>query len=249
MDTYKQLSEDNNVTKKTIQKWLDSAIYTPRCTCDWKWYIIMDTTYVKWMWWVMTFRLRDIEKKKGKNLLWYRVMYETKLMYHKWIKQLLDSWIEILWITVDGGSWLLWSFWKIPTQMCHFHQKAIIRRNLWKKPKLEQHKELLDIAWWLWRISKKVWIERIFDREKRYSDRLKERNESWWFKHKKARSCIRSLKYHLKYLFVYKENIWMPATSNACEWSFWRLKSKKAIHRGMTIERRKKFINWYLNWT
>lgn len=38
-------------------------------------------------------------------------------------------------ITCDGRRGLLGSFGDIPTQMCHFHQVAIVRRYLTKNPK------------------------------------------------------------------------------------------------------------------
>jgi hypothetical protein len=170
-------------------------------------------------------------------------------MYHKGIKILEQGWVEVLWITMDGRRGLLWGFGSIPTQMCHFHQKAIIRRNVWKKPKIEAHKELLDMAFMLGKITEKLRIEWLLDREKRHKNWLQEKNQSGDYRHRKARSSLRSLKYHQRHLFVYKQYEWMPSTSNTWEWLFWRIKSKKAIHRGMTVERRKKFINWYLNWT
>ena len=209
----------------------------------------MDTTYFGSLWWVMLFRLRDPKKKKGENLLWYWVEYETNDMYRKGIRILQQHWVRILWITMDGRRGLLWGFGEIPTQMCHFHQKAIIRRNVGKKPKLDAHKELVDIAFMLGKITEKVRVEWLTDRERRYEKWLKEKNKNWNYQHRKARASVRSLKYHLKYLFKYKQNEWMPSTSNTWEWLFWRLKSKKVIHRGMTLERRKKFIDWYLNWT
>lgn len=209
----------------------------------------MDTTYFGSLWWVMLFRLWDPKKKKGENLLWYWVEYETNEMYRKGIRTLYQHWVSILWITMDWRRGLLWGFGDTSTQMCHFHQKAIIRRNVWKRPKLEAHKEILDISLCLGKFSEKVRTERLLDRERRYKKWLQEKNENWDYKHRKARSSLRSLKYHLKYLFTYKDYKWMPLTSNTWEWLFWRLKSKKAIHRGLTLERRKKFIDWYLNWT
>ena len=62
--------------------------------------------------------------------------------------------------------------------MCHFHQKAIIRRNVGKKPKLDAHKELVDIAFMLGKITEKVRVEWLTDRERRYEKWLKEKNKN-----------------------------------------------------------------------
>lgn len=249
--TYNQLAEQYSVTIQTIQIRLDKAIYKPKSSWIRRWYIVMDTTYFWNLWWLMLFRLRDPTKSKnkmGESLLWYWVKSETNNMYRKWITELQGIWVDIIWIVCDWRRWLMWWFGKIPTQMCHFHQKAIVRRRLGKKPKLDAHKELVEIVYLLWKISEVVWYEMIVDRERRYWSWLKEKNSKGWFLHQKARSSVRSLKYHYQYLFIYKKHDGMPNTTNSGEWSFSRLKWKKSIHRGMTLKRRRKFINRYLNW-
>lgn len=247
--TYEQLSRDQKLSIKTIQKQLDNAVFHRKCISPCKWYIIMDTSYIKSIWWVMLFRLRDPITCTWKNLLWYYVEYETNFYYRKWIKELQDAWVQILWIVVDGRRWLLWGFDNIPTQMCHFHQKAIIRRMIWKYPIIQAHCELKDLMRWLWRISKETWTTRLYDLKRRYSKRLKEKNKQWRYMHTKARACFRSLEYHLPYLFVYIDYNWIPNSTNSWEWLFGRVKTKHALHRWLSPERTKKFIDWYLDWT
>ncbi len=203
----------------------------------------MDTTYRWRMYGYMVFRSRDMKE----NLLWYRVSYETVDAYKQWIRELQAGWIEITGIVCDWRRWLLWGFWDIPTQMCLFHQKQIIVRNITNKPKLEANKELLEITKMLWRIrspNRKEWLK---DRYNRYEHRLKERNEHWWLIHIRTIKSYKSLIRNMQYLFIYEQYPHIPKTSNGLEWEFSRLKQKLRNHRWLTLERRQKYIERYLN--
>ncbi len=54
--------------------------------------------------------------------------------------------IKIQAIICDGRKGLLQLFGKIPIQMCNFHQVAIVRRYLTKKPKMQASKELWELT-------------------------------------------------------------------------------------------------------
>jgi hypothetical protein len=71
------------------------------------------------------------------NLLKYYVKYETNLAYIQGIETLQKRGFTILAIVCDGRKGLIQSFKDTPVQMCQFHQTAIIRRYLTKKPKLK----------------------------------------------------------------------------------------------------------------
>jgi len=209
----------------------------------------MDTTYFKGSWWVMVFRLRDPITHSGKNILRYRVEYETNDMYRKWIAEIEEMWVTILGIIWDGRRWLLASLERYNVQMCLFHMQAIIRRNVGKNPILEQHKELKNIAYYLWKIREETRKERFNSFVCRNTERLKEKNENWWYIHEKARRAVRSLRHHMKHLFTYAQVNWMPSTSNSNEWNFSRAKTKNSLHRWKTKKRTRKFIDRYLNET
>ena len=194
----------------------------------------------------MLFRLRDPVESKGHNLLWYRVTYETNKLYRQGIKELQDAGVEILWITMDWRRGLLQSFQDTPTQMCHFHFKAIIRRNIGKNPKIEVHQRIKEFVSCLWYITFELRNERFLLLKKQYESWLKEKNKKGEYKHRKARSCFRSIKNHSNHLFTYRLHPWMPHTTNAGEGYFSWVKTKKSLHRGMSTKRRKKFIDWYL---
>ena len=209
----------------------------------------MDTTYLKGSWWVMVFRLRDPITRSGKNILWYRVENETNDMYRRWIVEIENMWVTILGIICDGRRRLLASLKDYNVQMCLFHMMAIVRRNVGKNPILEQHQELKDLAYYLWKIKEETRKERFDSFVCRNTERLKERNEMWWYIHEKARRVVRSLRYHMQYLFTYTQVDWMPKTSNSNEWNFSRTKTKNSLHRWKTKIRTRKFIDRYLNET
>lgn len=198
----------------------------------------------------MLFRLWEkIWKEwKWRTLLWYRVWAsETNDWYRKWIRELLWAGVEILWVIADGRKWLLNSFQSMPVQMCQFHMKAIVRRNIGKKPRLDQHKRLKDIMEMLWKIKEDLWRERVKSWETVNKERLQERNDEWKYIHMKARRSLRSIKYHMKYLFTYTQYAWMPNTSNSCEWKASWIKQKANVHRVTKAFRKKKLIDRYLN--
>jgi hypothetical protein len=69
-------------------------------------------------------------------LLKYQVKSETNALYIQGIEELKTQGFEVLAIVCDGRKGLI-TFKDIPVQMCQFHQSAIIRRYLTKKPKLK----------------------------------------------------------------------------------------------------------------
>ena len=55
--------------------------------------------------------------------------------------------------------------------MCHFHQKAIIRRYITKNPKLKSNKELKEIVDWLNKTDKEsftYWLDKWYNKHKNW---------------------------------------------------------------------------------
>jgi hypothetical protein len=203
----------------------------------------MDTTY----WWreygYMVFRSRELKK----NILRYKVSYETIEQYKNWIATLLESWVLITWIVCDWRRWLLWGFWEIPTQMCQFHQKQIVIRNITKRPKLDANKELLEITDALWKVRSKIRIERLNDRHRRWQLWLYEKNIQHWYVHIRTIRAYKSLKNNFQYLFVYETFSHIPNTTNSLEAVFSWLKEKLWNHRWLIQSRKQKYIERYLD--
>lgn len=140
--TYRQLAEKYNCSKKTIQRKID--LYNvdfpnigPR-----KVIVLMDTTYWGRNFGVMLFK--DAHTKQ--NLLKYYVKTETNGLYAQGIRELASKGFEVVAIVCDGRRGLLQSFNGIPVQMCQFHQVAIIRRYITKNPKIPASIELKEFV-------------------------------------------------------------------------------------------------------
>ena len=63
-------------------------------------------------------------------------------MYLSGVEEIAKRGVKIQAIICDGRKGLLQLFEAIAIQMCNFHQVAIIRRYLTKKPKMQAGKEL-----------------------------------------------------------------------------------------------------------
>jgi hypothetical protein len=66
--------------------------------------------------------------------------------------------------------------------------------------------------------------------------------------HRKLRSAYRSIKNNLPYLFTWYDNMHLkiPNTTNAIDGHFSDLKNKLRNHNGLSIERKKKYIDEFL---
>lgn len=204
----------------------------------------MDAVYFWRKYCYVVFRSWELRK----NLLWYKVPYETNYRYKKWIEELTKRGWDIIAIVSDWRRWLLGWFWKTPTQMCIFHQKMIIRRYISKNPILEPNKELKEIGLDVWKWSRKTFERRLDDWYKRNNKWLMEKNEEWGLIHERTHKAYRSLKNNMTYLYTFEKypKLSIPQTNNSLEAINSHLKTKTRIHRGLTEERKCKIIEYYL---
>jgi hypothetical protein len=242
--TYKELSDAKEISIKTVQKYLDMKVISTNKAKPRKVVLLIDTTYF-WSFGLMLFK--DAKKK---DIINYKIVdYETNDEYRKWIEELIIEWWEIEAIVSDWRRWLLWIFDWIPSQMCHFHQKQIIRRYIRKKPILEPNIELNEIVKWLHKTDKWTFKSMIEKRHEKHKIWLNEKwiNSKWkrYFIHKKTRSAYLSLKRNLKYLFTYLDYYWkidIPNTTNWIESVFSHIKYKVNLHRWLRKDRKIKLI-------
>lgn len=211
--------------------------------------ILMDTTYWGINFGVMLFK--DAITKE--NLLKYYVKYETNALYKKGIEELKNKGFKIVAIVCDGRRGLINSFRGIPVQMCQFHQAAIIRRYITKNPRLPASIELMEIVSLMKQTDKesfegalKLWHEKwiSFLNERTVNEKTRKSH----YTHKRLRSAYRSLKTNMKWLFTWYDNIDLdiPNTTNALEGHFADLKNKLRNHNGLSLTRKKKFIDGFL---
>lgn len=208
----------------------------------------MDTTYFGRTFGIMVFK----DSITGQILFKQYVKQETNKLYLFGIEEITRRGIKIQAIICDGRKGLLQLFEGIPIQMCNFHQVAIIRRYLTKKPKMQASKELWGHTLLLVRTDREsfegglqAWYDnwKDFLNERKIGEKGKGR-----YVHKKLRSAYRSLKTNLPWLFTWYDNMELkiPNTTNAIDGHFADLKNKLRIHNGLSTERKKKFIDEFL---
>lgn len=246
--TYEQLAKKNNCSAKTIQRKIDSikpqrlTIFSPIAN------VLMDTTYFGRKFGIMVFK----DSITGQILFKQYVKQETNKLYLSGIEEIAKRGIKIQAIICDGRKGLLQLFEGIPIQMCNFHQVAIIRRYLTKKPKMQASKELWEHVLLLVKTDKESFEGGLNAWHTKWSDFLNERKLDSKGKnryvHKRLRSAYRSLKTNLPWLFTWYDNMGLniPNTTNAIDGHFADLKNKLRNHNGLSMMRKKKFIDEFL---
>jgi hypothetical protein len=136
--TYKQLSEQQDITLRTVQRKIDDIIVELNPIESGPTVIIMDTCYFGRGFGVMVFR----DAYTSKNLYWKYVKYESIAEYVSGIEYLKERGCLIKAIVCDGKRGLFHAFGDIPVQMCQFHQVAIVRRYITRSPKLPCRKRI-----------------------------------------------------------------------------------------------------------
>lgn len=185
------------------------------------------------------------------QILWKQyVRQETNKQYLLGIEEIARRGIRIQAVICDGRKGLLQLFERyIPVQMCNFHQVAIIRRYLTKKPKMQASKELWEHVLLLAKTDKESFEGGLMDWFIKWESFLNERKHDAKGKsryvHKKLRSAYRSLKANLPWLFTWYDNMELkiPNTTNALDGQFSDLKNKLRNHNGLAVRRKKKFID------
>ena len=163
----------------------------------------MDTTYWGRGFGVMLFK----DSLTKENLLKYYVKTETNALYIQGINELKSLGFQITAIVCDGRKGLIQSFDNIPVQMCQFHQSAIIRRYLTKKPKLKAAQELIVVVDLMKQTDKESFVGALqlwFDKwEQFFNERTTNPiTGKSFYTHKRLRSAYRSLKNNLPWLFT-----------------------------------------------
>lgn len=247
--SYNQLAAKYNCSIKTIQRRVDSAKVERFTTFPSVVNVLMDTTYFGRKFGVMVFK----DSLTSQILYKQYVQQETNKLYLQGIEEIVRRGIKIQAIICDGRKGLFQLFdQEIPMQFCNFHQVAIVRRYLTKKPKMQASKELWEHTLILVHTDKEsfegglqAWYKKweYFLNERKVNEDGKKR-----YVHKKLRSAYRSLKTNLPWLFTWYENMSLeiPNTTNAIDGHFADLKNKLRNHNGLSLTRKKKFIDEFL---
>lgn len=247
--TYSQLAIKHNCSKRTIQRKIDlHQVILPQKTAR-EVVVLMDATYWGRVFGIMLFK-DNITKE---NLLKYYIKNETNSKYREGVKELKSRGYIIKAIVCDGRRGLIQSFENIPVQMCQFHQAAILRRYITKNPRMPAAIELKQIAELMKQTDKESFEGALNEWYLKWEPFLNERSVKEetgksFYSHKRLRSAYRSLKTNLKWLFTWYDHMDLniPNTTNAIDGHFADLKTKLRNHNGLSIERKKKFIDEFL---
>lgn len=247
--SYLQLSQKYNCSVRTIQRRIDKVEISKRIKKPRKVIILMDTTYWGRNFGVMLFK----DSLTKENLLKYYVKHETNALYITGVNELKSLGFQISAIVCDGRKGLIQSFKDVPVQMCQFHQSAIIRRYLTKKPKLKAAQELMEVVDLMKQTDKESFVGALQLWFEKWEDFLNERSTNTvtnktFYTHKRLRSAYRSLKNNLPWLFTWYDYIELkiPNTTNAIDGHFADLKNKLRNHNGLFKQRKMKFIDEFL---
>jgi hypothetical protein len=246
--TYLQLATKYGCSIKTIQRKLDTIKTRKESTFSSVVIVLMDTTYFGRKLGVMVFK----DSLSGQILYKQYVKQETNKLYQTGIEEITKRGIKIQAIICDGRKGLFQLFEGIPMQMCNFHQVATIRRYLTKKPKMQASKELWTHTLLLVHTDRESFEGGLAAWHTKWNAFLNERNigadGKKRYVHKKLRSAYFSLKRNLPLLFTWYDNMDLniPNTTNAIDGHFSDLKNKLRNHNGLSVARKKRFIDEFL---
>jgi len=209
--------------------------------------VLMDTTYFGRKFGVMVFK----DSLSGQFLFKQYVKYETNKLYMNGIEEIVRRGISIQAVICDGRKGSMKMFDRIPVQMCQFHQVKNVTKYLTRKPKTQAGIELRALAVQLTNLNKATFTDKLNQWHTKWESYLKERTKSATDKsrytHKRLRSAYLSLKRNLPWLYTFEDHkeLMIPNTTNALDGSFADLKNKLRNHNGLSMERKKKFIDGF----
>ena len=190
----------------------------------------------------------------GINLLAHAVKYETNALYQAGVRLIQQQHCHVQAVVCDGRKGLFQAFPGIPVQMCQFHQIAIIRRYLTKKPKLPAAQQLMMLTATLTTTTAQSFSHALVQWRRRWEGFLNERRlnpdgRTSRYVHKRLRSAYRSLNRNLPWLFTCRQHpeLHIPNTTNAIDGQFSNLKNKLRVHNGLSKTNKLKFTLALLN--
>jgi hypothetical protein len=212
--------------------------------------IVADATYFRRQYGILVLR----SDKLKKNIFWKEIDYERIESYHRARRKIESQGFKVSALVTDGRPGVRGIFGDVPIQMCHFHQKQIIRRHLTTKPQLQAGIELKRISQTLCSATEEEFTAALEAWHLKWDNFLKERTTNpetgkWFYTHKRIRSAHYSLRTNLPYLFTYQKypDLNIPNTTSSLEGCFSHLKELTGIHRGLNAKLKRKMIDEILS--
>jgi hypothetical protein len=246
--TVRELCEQTGYDKKTILKYLDEYVVPDKVHNPRPIHLVVDATYFgtrrdKRAWGVILFR--DADRKE--NLWWKYVPHETVLDYSEGKGFLESLGYTILSVTSDGFLGLPRVFMDIPFQMCHFHMKQIVIRNVTTRPLTEAGKVILSLAQTLTKTTGDMFLQRLKTFHVKYEPFISEKTHhpdgTWSYTHDGVRRSYMSLVHWYDYLFTNLKYPNVPNTTNTCDGHFSHIKDVLRIHRGLVKPFKQRVLN------
>lgn len=204
--------------------------------------------------WGRNFGVVIMKDSLSGNVLWYKFInrHERLEDYKEGITHLDSLGYTIQAIVCDGFKGLRQAFPNYKFQLCQFHQVMTIKTKLTSRPKLEASKELLAISKMLCHTDKDSFIGALEEWHTKWEGFLKERtiteDGKSHYTHKTLRSAFLSLKRNMPWLWTFYDHpeLDIPNTNNGIESLNADLKTKLNLHKGISTERRKIFIQDFI---
>ena len=250
--TYKQLANKYQCSIRTIQRYVLNApktILNPpeNNTLN----LLIDSSF-----WGREFGVLVLMDSLSKKVVYHQIIKSEKDVYYFIaINKLREKGYKIQSITCDGRRGLLKNELNIPTQLCQFHQVAIVIRKLTRNPKSEAGKALKILTKTLKTSTKSEFYVSLHKWYLKHKAYLEERSEKpndkgkYPYKHRNLRSAYLSLKRNQDYLFCFEKHpeLKIEKTNNRLESLFGELKQKLSAHHGLTKYHKILFIKDFLN--
>jgi len=256
--TYRYLKKDSGYSQSTLQRMFKSYLLTPPIfpiRRSNKAHLIIDGTYFSndlclVLYWDND--VRYIQMYRFSNGEKYEQISEDLRNLHR-------LGIEVVSVTCDGKKGIIKAVNEVYPlaliQRCivHIHRQSLL--FLRKKPKTEAAVELIPIARMLCAVKNHndriFWIEMFHRWHLKHMDFINEKNRNeesgrWWYRHKNLRRATMLISNAIPNLFHFLDNPEIPNSTNALESFFGHLKDSLSIHRGLSYQNRKAFIQWYL---
>jgi hypothetical protein len=140
--TINQLAREYQRSSNWVRKQLESYRLPVRSIASCSTVIIADATYFRRQLCILVFRSNELNK----NILWREIDYERIDYYYRARQKIEAEGFRVLAIVTDGRPGIRGIFSDVPVQMCHFHQKQIVKKYLTSNPRLEAGIELRNIS-------------------------------------------------------------------------------------------------------
>jgi hypothetical protein len=243
--TLKQLSATFKKCIPVIQKELDRYELKKYETTPQPLVLIADVTFFGRSYGVLVFRSPLLKR----NIYYKEITRENPEVYRQAKIELENKGFTIQAIVLDGKRGVREVFRDIPTQMCQFHQTAILKRYLTSRPKTKAGQELRAIGLALTILTEQDFTTVLKEWHERWKDFIKEKTfardgRHWNYTHRRMRSAYRSLKTNSPFLFTHQKypELNIPNTTNSLDGFFGKTKTLLRVHSGLTQERRYKII-------